>query len=231
MHRLTITALFAVFFLVNGLQSQNLEVGLAGGLAYYNGDLNPGLPFQDAKAAYGLVARYSKSTRWAYRLTVLNGTLASSAANPRVDAMKGSTFSKNFQEANVVAEFNFFDYFTGSEKSYATPYLFAGLGITRIPIADMIGAESSQMPMNTSFGLGFKYSLTDRLALGGEWGMRRSFSDAIDHATSVPLDNQLHWDDPGKTDWYNFTGLSLTYRFSLQKKHKCDAFQNRIYKK
>ncbi len=231
MRILIIFSFLALLFVSYTLQSQNLEVGLAGGVSYFNGDLNPGLPFQDTKAAYGLIARYSNSTRWAYRITLLNGTLASSGKKPRVDAMKGSEFSKSFQEANMVAEFNFFSYFTGSEKSYATPYIFAGLGLTRIPLVDLTGNESVKLPPSTTFGLGFKYSLNNRLSLSGEWGMRRMFSDAIDHAKGMMLNNKPNWDDSGKTDWYNFTGISLTYRFSLQKKNKCDAFQNRIYKK
>ncbi len=231
MHKLTITALFAILLVSTSLKGQILEVGLAAGTTYYNGDLNPGVPFQDVKPAYGLVARYSKSTRWAYRLTVLNGEFATSGANARVNAVKGSAFTKNFQEAGIVAEFNYFNYITGSEKSYSTPYLFAGMGVTRINATDDNGNEALSLPLNTTFGLGFKYSLTSRLALGAEWGMRRSFSDLIDHAATVPANDQLFWDDPGKNDWYNFSGLSLTYRFSLEKKHKCDAFQNRLYKK
>lgn len=230
MHKLTITALFALLIVSTSLKSQILEVGLAAGVAYYNGDLNPGLPFQDAKPTYGLVARYSNSMRWAYRLTLLNGNLATSGANARVAALRGSTLNTNFQEIGVVGEFNFFNYFTGSEKNYSTPYLFVGTGLSRFN-AVINGNQEMQLPLHTTFGLGFKYSITNRLSLGAEWGMRRSFSDNIDHAATVPADDQLFWDDPGKTDWYNFSGLSLTYRFSLEKKHTCDAFQNRLYKK
>ncbi|HMM12525.1 MAG TPA: DUF6089 family protein [Bacteroidales bacterium] len=232
MQRLTLTALFALLLVSSPLVSQQLEVGPAVGVAYYNGDLNPGLPFQDVKPAYGMVVRFNNSTRWAYRLTLLNGQLATSGANARVDKVRGTEFTKNFQEAGVVAEFNFFDFFTGSEKNNKTPYLFVGMGVTRIDATtDVSGVEQTIWPFHTAFGAGFKYSLNNRLSVGAEWGMRRMFSDDIDHASTVPLNEQLFWDDPGKTDWYNFTGLSLTYRFSLEKKHECDAFQNRLYKK
>lgn len=235
MHRLTITALFAILLVSSGMQAQNLELGMTAGLSYYNGDLNPGLPFQDVKPAYGLVARYSNSTRWAYRLTLLNGTLSTTGANTRVDILKGSAFSKNFQEAGLVAEFNFFEYFTGSEKSYTTPFLFGGIGLTRISVLDTNASSDMKtiLPFNMAFGFGWKYSLTKRLALSAEWGMRRSFTDRIDHAVGIPANKntKVQWDDPGYTDWYNFTGIALTYRFSLQKKHTCDAFQNRFYKK
>ncbi|MBK9290933.1 MAG: hypothetical protein IPM52_04840 [Bacteroidetes bacterium] len=230
MYKLTIPALFAFAFFMRPAHAQNLELGPAAGIAYYNGDLNPGMPFQDVEPAFGLVARYSKSTRWAYRLNILSGRLATSGNYARVDTVRDIPFNTPFQEAGLVAEFNFFDYFTGSEKSYATPYLFAGLGATRIQATDATGT-AWRLPLHASFGLGFKYSLTNRLAVGAEWGMRRAFADYLDHSDAIPLNETAKWDDPGKTDWYNFTGVSLTYRFSLQKKHKCDAFQNRVYKK
>lgn len=87
------------------------------------------------------------------------------------------------------------------------------------------------------FGFGVKYSLNSRLSLGFEWGMRKTITDYLDDvSTTYYLDGsqiapgntseilsdptQLHKPlqergDPNTNDWYNFTGLSLTYKFRI----------------
>jgi hypothetical protein len=93
------------------------------------------------------------------------------------------------------------------------------------------------------FGIGFKYSLSKRLCFSAEWGLRKSFTDYLDDvSTTYYLDGsqintenpeevlsdptQLHqaWQErgnPSTNDWYNFTGVSLTYKFRLYNKNKC----------
>lgn len=92
------------------------------------------------------------------------------------------------------------------------------------------------------FGIGFKYSLNRRFSVTGEWGIRKSFTDYIDDvSTTYYLDGsqitdnpeeylsdptRIHqpWQErgnPENNDWYNFTGLSLTYKFRLYNKNKC----------
>ncbi len=91
------------------------------------------------------------------------------------------------------------------------------------------------------FGIGFKYSLNRRFSVTGEWGLRKSFTDYLDDvSTTYYLDGstlttpeellsdptRLHQPmqergDPSTDDWYNFSGLTLTYKFRLYNKNKC----------
>jgi hypothetical protein len=92
------------------------------------------------------------------------------------------------------------------------------------------------------FGLGFKYSLNRRFSITGEWGLRKAFTDYLDDvSTTYYLDGSQIVDDPeellsdptkvhqpweqrgdqGTLDWYNFSGLTLTYKFRLYNKNKC----------
>lgn len=95
------------------------------------------------------------------------------------------------------------------------------------------------------FGLGVKYSFTKRLAISLEWGIRKTITDYIDDVSTTyyfeegnPQQNSLS--DPTGTfgegmqrgnsqdnDWYNFSGLILTYKFSLSKSFRCIDFQER----
>ena len=101
---------------------------------------------------------------------------------------------------------------------------------------------SGRKPYNLSsfampFGFGVKYSLNSRLSLGFEWGMRKTITDYIDDVSTTyylygsQIDpgntaeklsdpTQLHEPmqergNPETNDWYNFTGVTLTYKFRL----------------
>jgi hypothetical protein len=104
-------------------------------------------------------------------------------------------------------------------------------------------APYSKVTFTIPFGLGFKYSINRRLGFTVEWGMRKTFSDYLDDvSTTYYLDGsqldpsdpaeilsdptQLHQPmqergNPSTKDWYNFTGISLTYKFRLYNKNKC----------
>lgn len=93
------------------------------------------------------------------------------------------------------------------------------------------------------FGLGVKYSLNKRLCLSAEWGMRKAFTDYLDDVSQTyyldgsqidPANTSQVLSDPtfqhkamqergnpGTRDWYNFTGVSVTYKFRLYDKDKC----------
>ena len=62
-----LTGLLAGFVFILPLVSsaQTLEVGAAGGVSYYIGDINPAIPYNQSQLAYGAVARYNLNKRWA----------------------------------------------------------------------------------------------------------------------------------------------------------------------
>jgi hypothetical protein len=101
------------------------------------------------------------------------------------------------------------------------------------------------------FGIGFKYSLNSRLCFSAEWGMRKTFTDYLDDiSTTYYLDGSqidpanadqvlsdptmLHKPrqergNPSTNDWYNFTGVSLTYKFRLFGNKKCpDQWRSKV---
>jgi len=97
--------------------------------------------------------------------------------------------------------------------------------------------------INFPFGLGVKYSLTRRICIAAFWEMHKTFTDYIDDVSktyylngpAINPDNQASLlSDPSmdhqpgmqrgnssNKDWYSFSGLSITYRFTIHAKRKC----------
>lgn len=192
-----------------GLNAQKtLEFGLFGGGAYYLGDMNPGFHFLMAKPAYGLVARYNLDTRWAVKLSAMQGEVAGDDRKTGAVENRELYFNSQITDISAVVEFNFFNYWTGSTRNFVAPYIFGGLGLFMFnPQADGVflrdlGTEGQNVgfdgrsPYQTTqlaipFGLGFKYSLNTRLGVAVEWGLRKTFTDYIDDvSTTYYLDGE-----------------------------------------
>jgi len=239
---------------------QTMEVGLFGGLSYYLGDLNPGIHFLAPKPAYGVLARYNLDSRWVIKGSAFRGKVKGDDRMGRTNGLRGLKFESRITDISITAEFNFFDYFTGSRRNTITPYIFGGIGVFFFkPTADgvdlrSIGTEGQNVgfdgrkpyklfTFSVPFGIGAKYSINSRLCLSAEWGLRKTFTDYLDDvSTTYYLDGSqidvsqpeevlsdptfLHTarqerGNPTTNDWYNFTGISLTYKFRLFGNKKC----------
>jgi len=201
-----IIILFTVF--VFGGAKAQLEVGFFAGTSYYIGDLNPGIPFLNSDLAFGLLARYNLSSRWAMRLNAYQGTIKGDDEVSNFLPERGLTFTSAITELGGTMEFHFLPYFNGSMRSYWTPYLFGGIGVVyHRPKRDgndlrdygTEGQYNTQylLPPDTErpeysyysfampFGVGVKYSFSKRIAASLEWGMRKTFTDYLDDVSTT----------------------------------------------
>lgn len=263
-----VTGLIAgfVFILPFITSAQTLEVGISGGASYYIGDLNPALPYNQSQLAYGALARYNINNRWSVKFAYTRGKLQGDDLKANAVANRELNFRTKINDFSLVAEFNFWEYFTGSKKNYFTPYIFAGVGFftfkpfnfngvdlqasgTEGQMTDMYNDSNVDWEKEIAdrtpyklwsisfpFGFGFKYSLSKRLALGLEWGMRKTLTDYIDDVSTTYYTNDDPVSNPNPNvtyeagmqrgnesnmDWYNFTLLSITYKFNLYGSKKC----------
>jgi hypothetical protein len=245
-------------------QAQDLEVGLFGGLNYYVGDINPARQFSQPEPAYGLIARYNPNTRWAFRASFTMGKLIGDDAVVKFNESRALAFETQVNDFSLIAEFNFFDYFTGSKRDYVTPYIFGGFSVFSFnpkhpdgTDLQSIGTEGQQdidvngerlgpapynkMSFSIPFGVGVKYSLGKRIGLALEWRMHKTFTDYIDDISTVyaelPPSKILPYGDPTRSfdkgmkrgdsstnDWFSYAGITLTYKFDLIGKQRCDNF-------
>ncbi len=261
--------LFIAIVLIFGFQlkgkSQELEVGLFGGGSYYLGDINPGLHFMQSQIAYGVSARYNFNQRLSARLSIYRGSLNGDDAVIKYREERDLSFESPVTDISAVFEFNFFKYYTGSKRNYVTPYIFGGVSTFFFnPKAD--GSELSELGTEGQnagfdgrspyaktafaipFGFGFKYSLTNKIGLGFEWMMHKTFTDYIDDISTTyylvgqtidPADEAEILSDPTRSfdpyqqrgdqqtkDWFAFFGLSITYKFDLSGRARCLDNQN-----
>jgi len=208
--------LILMVFSVSLSAQKTLELGLFGGGSYYLGEMNPAIPFVNTQLAFGALARFNINDRTALKLSYSRGGIKGDDSQPLRVVPQDYSFSSVVNDISFVGEFNWWDYFTGSKRTYFTPYIFAGLGYY---FSDL---ESG---ISIPFGFGFKYSISDRIGLGFEWGMRKTFSDYLDGVNASDYQTGLDTGDSDKTstwDWYNFTGITLTYKINLINKTKCN---------
>ncbi|MCL2412719.1 MAG: porin family protein, partial [Bacteroidales bacterium] len=192
-------------FAVSVVRAQRSEIGVFAGGSFYMGDLNPSGLFHQTQVAFGAVYRYNLTTRWALRGNVLLGSVQAGDPNPELNTLH---FRSRINEFSVQAEINFLTFFTGSRNHRFTPYLFGGIGVftfnpqalssdgSRWEDLRPLGTEGqwlmpdpplvpdvepySLTQITFPFGLGFKFSLSQRISLGVEWGMRKTLTNYLD---------------------------------------------------
>ena len=217
--------LFFAISLCNLTKAQFVgEIGLLGGVSYYNGDANSTTPFLENHPAFGGIFRIKLTQFVSLKLDVLRGTVSGNTANfpnkfPKDVQVQ---FERTFWEAGTQFELNFFKY--GPETwdrdvLWHTPYILLGPGLALYK-----GYEGNTFAPNLAFGLGYKYKLLDRLNIGVEWSMRKLFRDDFD--VTDPFNEIL--DNPYGTghsriknnDWYSCAFVFLTLDI-IKVKGKC----------
>jgi hypothetical protein len=261
---------FVLLLLPPPASAQDVEVGLLAGGTYYLGELNPGRQFLLTNPAYGGIIKFNFNDRWAARFNIMRGQLSGDDAISKVNELRNLRFRSPLTEVSMVLEFNFLDYFTGSNIKYFSPYLFGGPGFFIFePRADYQGETLSLRDLGTEgqidaenqyslygvaavFGFGIKYSISNRIGLGLEWGMRKTFTDYLDDISGryyidfsdfdnvaqigiaeilsdpspVKHEPGMYRGNPTNNDWYSFAGITLTYRFRLGETSTCSEFDN-----
>ena len=199
-------------------RAQVMEFGGTVGLSYYMGDINPSKPFNQSSLGWGMLARYYEGTRWAFRFAYSNLQLNGSDEKSGYRPERGLSFKTNVHDFALIAEFNFFDYFTGSRRNGLSPYLFGGLSVFYFnpkahdgkELHDVItdveyDKDDNEYKVNYSlvnlsipFGIGVKYSVNKKLGTALEWRWDLTFTDWLDDCHAYyPSDNNEYSDPTG----------------------------------
>lgn len=192
-------------------QEYRYEIGPAIGITGYLGDVNTANMYKMPRVAGGGIFRYNLNTRWAIKGNLLYVGLAGDSKNIESQFPHGEQykFSAHVIDLGGQVEFNFFHFGEGAKyKNYKriTPYMVAGLGME----LSFAGGETSfgaVLPL----GAGVKYRLKERLNIGFEFTMRKSFSDKVDGITDLYGYNHGF---AKNTDWYSVGMFTITYEFS-----------------
>ena len=203
-----------ILFLSNVLflPAQRVFIGVASGLANYNGDVLDKLyPKKLTNGFIGITVQYELQDqlflRGAYSFARVDGSDAySEKENLRLRNLR---FESAISEFSFVGEYYLFNLY----EKRLSPYVFAGLAIFHFNpyTLDSVGRKYFLKPLSTEgqgiypdkkpyslwqpaipFGGGFKFAISENLHIGFELGLRKLFTDYLDDvSTSYPNYNDL----------------------------------------
>jgi hypothetical protein len=211
-----------------------------------------------------LVYRRNFNYHFALKANVLFGKVfADDAESGRADQeLRNLHFRSKLTEFSGQVEFNFNKYRPGEVEHPITPYVFVGLSLFRMnPQAELngewyelrqLGTEGqgtsifgapppySLMQVSLPFGAGLKLNLSDLVNVSLEWGLRKTYTDYLDDASTVYVDPTVLAVENGPVaplladrsvsadpvsniglqrgnskskDWYSFAGILITFNF------------------
>lgn len=215
-----IIVLFFISYLSN-INAQIHEIGAFLGSSNYIGDIGPSTYINPNETAFGLLYKWNRSPRHAWRFSYTKSKLAADDKNADSKARKQRNFSfeNSFQEVSAGLEFNFFKFDQHNFDKIFTPYVYSGLSYARydgLYFQDLNYPKKykTQSTISIPMIVGVKTKFLDNWVFGAEIGARYSFKDNLDG--SNPTDDKLseyRFGNISSNDWYVFSGFTITYTF------------------
>jgi opacity protein-like surface antigen len=240
-------------------KSQRLSATFFAGAANYQGDLQPRrFTFNQSHFAIGAGLLYELTEKLYARANFTYGSISADDKKNNRNTTRNLNFTSPVLDVHLGAEYHFFSLY---ERS-ATPYVFAGVSYFHFnPKAiDSNGSKVALRPLSTEgqgfykdrkmynlnqlaipFGGGIKLAVSDKLRIGIEAGLRKTFTDYMDDVSTTYVDEALLLANRGPKaaelafrgdelksgltypadgaqrggekfkDWYYFSGVSISY--------------------
>lgn len=201
-----------LFFSFSKAGAQDLAVGIFGGVSAYNGDLTADNKpnANTSTAAIGINFSHAFSNhvvvRAEFNYTVLAGDDKYNKDSAKIK--RNLNFESAVAEFNIIGEF----YLLNRAERRFSPYLLLGGGLFHFnPYTTIDGGKVFLKPLSTegqgllkyptrkeykltqptiSYGIGFKYAVTDRLELKLEASFRKLFTDYLDDVSTAYINRQ-----------------------------------------
>lgn len=207
-----ILAFALILLLHKTVNSQRLSIDVLPGLMNYSGDLQPSaLTFKESLPAIQAGLSYKLTNNLYIRGAYLAGQVQ---ADDKLNTGKNKRRNLNFKSVILAGSFTIeYDVFKFRVNKQWTPYVFAGVGYfyfnpnTHDTAGNKyylrpLGTEGQGLPQypgrkvysiyqfNIPAGIGMKYAVNDKIAIGFEFCMRQLFTDYLDDV-STTYPNQL----------------------------------------
>lgn len=188
--------------------SQHLEIGVFGGMSNYMGDVShQNMYLPETHPAFGLFFRYNANRYLAAKLNVTHGNISSKdtySNNPSLKA-RNLSFRSPVTEFGLTGEINILGYQPYGLKRIFSPYVFIGIAgfhfdpstkyDNRWVKLQPLGTEGqgfvqgrddkyNMLSISIPFGLGLKFAITDKVNVGLEAGLRKTFTDYLDDVST-----------------------------------------------
>lgn len=199
-----------ILFLSTIASSQSLEIGVIGGVSFYNGDLSSDKAsdyFRVMRPMGGILGRINYHKNFSVRVGLTVGQLYGDDVYGE-NQYRNLNFKTTLVEGSVIGEWNIFWLRYG--KTGLAPYLFGGASVYHFnPKTEFqgqtyklrdIGTEGQGLQGHNApysltqiaipFGIGVKIGINESWTLGLEFGARKLFTDYLDDVSSTLLDYQ-----------------------------------------
>jgi hypothetical protein len=204
--------LFIFFLPLVNVQAQIHEIGVFLGGSNFIGDVGPTTYIAPNEPAFGVLYKWNKSSRHAYRLSYTQSKLTANDFDSKEGGrnQRGNQVENRLKEASFGLEFNFFDFDLHKTNTKVTPYVFSGVNyfLSNYKFVNTITGQSyeSRTERRKSIAipmiLGIKSNITPHFLVAIETGARYTLTDNMDGSG-----------DTNNNDWYVFSGVTLTYTF------------------
>lgn len=215
--------LILLFFalLVSNLSTAQIhELGVWIGGSNYIGDIGPTRYIAPNNLAYGLIYKWNKSPRHAWRFSYTQTQLEAfdTKSDNSAKKQRGLSFKNDIKEFSAGLEFNFQDFNLFENQNKVTPYIYSGLTYFVYNENFFLGKNLKEGYLNGQFAIpmvvGIKSNITENLILAAEIGAKYTFTDNLDGSNPKNDDfESLRFGNIDTNDWYVFTGVTLTYTF------------------
>ncbi|WP_426486380.1 DUF6089 family protein [Flavobacterium sp. 2] len=212
--------LLLCFFPFITLNAQINEIGVFLGGSNFVGDVGSTTYINPDKLAFGVLYKWNKSPRHAYRFSYTQSTVAGNDldSDETGRSKRGYRFRNNIKELSAGLEFNFFDFNLHDYHTKFTPYIYSGLSYFFYDDLYISGGETRKYKTSSSIAIpmtfGIKSNVTPHFIIGAEVGARYTFTDNIDGSNPSSSNfSNLRFGNLNNNDWYVFSGITLTYTF------------------
>lgn len=196
------------------------ELGVFVGGSNYIGDVGKTDYFAPDNATLGLIYKWNKSTRHAWRFSYMMSSITakdneSKAPNRK---LRGYEIKNNIKEFAAGLEFNFLDFDLHQSDFVISPYIYSGIATFIYNETYVINNTNETDYQDFSLAIpmvvGVKAKIAKQLVLGLETGARYTFTDNLDGNNPKNKNFEtLKFGNINNKDWYVFTGFTLTYTF------------------
>ncbi len=212
--------LLLCFFPFITLNAQINEIGVFLGGSNFVGDVGSTTYIAPEKLAFGVLYKWNKSPRHAYRFSYTQSTIAGNDkdSDETGRSNRGYSFENTVKEFSAGLEFNFFDFNLHDYHTKVTPYIYSGLSYFLYDDLHISGGQTIKDKNSSSIAipmtLGIKSNISPHFVIGAEVGARYTFTDNLD-GSNPSNDNltSLRFGNLNNNDWYVFSGITLTYTF------------------
>ena len=209
-------------FCAKHIEAQIYEVGVFVGGSNFIGDVGATNYISPNQGAFGAIVKWNRSPRHSFRASVIFSDLEGidgKSDDPR-RVQRGYSFNTSILEISAGMEFTFLDFDLHSTEKKGTPYLYTGITMANHDnfYFDQTGELTPENTDSWAYGipmvLGYKLNMTNHVILAAEVGARYTFSDELDGSVPDNEDReQFSFGNTNSTDWYVFSGITLTYTF------------------